>query len=287
MNQRSVLVTGATGNQGRAVTEALLEKGQTVRAMVRNAGEAAGKITDPRVEIVVGDFDDPESLRRAMAGMDAVFAMTTMLEGVEGEVRHGKAIADAAKAAGVGHFVYSSVSDADRKTGIPHFDSKFEIEQYVRNLGLPWTITAPVFFYDNVLFPWNLADLKAGRFRQALNPARKLQQISLRDIGRFNALVIERREPFLGKRINIAGDELTLPQMAQALTKAIGRNIAFEEQSLEEVRNQFEDMATMYEWFEHVGFSADVESLRKDYPEVDWMTYEKWAGVQDWSQLAA
>ena len=287
MSQRSVLVTGATGNQGRAVTEALLEKGHRVRAMVRNAEEGAGKITDARVEVVVGDFDDPETLRRAAAGMDAVFAMTTPFAGVEVEVRHGKAISDAVKAAGVGHLVYSSVSDADRKTGIPHFDSKFEIEQYVRGLGVPWTITAPVFFYDNVLFPWNMADLKEGRFRQALKPSRKLQQISLRDIGRFNALVIDRMEPFIGKRINIAGDELTVPKMAEALTKAIGREIAYEEQSLDEVRTQFEDMATMYEWFDRVGFSADIESLRESYPEVDWMTYEIWTGAQDWSQVAA
>ncbi|MEE8436507.1 MAG: NmrA/HSCARG family protein [bacterium] len=285
MSQRSVLVTGATGNQGRAVTEALLEKGHRVRALVRNPEEGAAKITDDRVEVAVGDFDEPETLRRAASGMDAVFAMTTPFAGVDVEVRHGKAIADAAKAAGVGHLVYSSVSDADRKTGIPHFDSKYEVEQYVRGLGVPWTITAPVFFYDNVLFPWNLADLKEGRFRQALKASRKLQQISLRDIGRFNALVIDRKEPFIGMRINIAGDELTVPKMAEALTKAIGRNIAYEEQPMEEVRAQFADMAAMYEWFDRVGFSADLEALRQSYPEFGWISYQQWAGAQDWSPV--
>ena len=219
MSTKSVLVTGATGNQGRAVTEALLEKGHRVRALVRNEDEqAAQHLNKSSVTIVKGDFDDTASLQNAMSGVDAVFAVTTPMVGVDVEVRHGKAIADAATTAGVSHLVYSSVSDADRQTGIPHFDSKYEIEQYLQSLNVPWTITAPAFFYDNALFPWNIADLKAGRFRQALKPARNLQQISVRDIGRFNAMVIDRGHPFIGKRINIAGDELTGAEMATALS---------------------------------------------------------------------
>ena len=288
MSARTVLVTGATGNQGRAVTEALLEKGHRVRAMVRSPDEpGALRLKEKGVEVAGGDFDDPASLERAMSGVDAVFAMTTPYAGVDVEVRHGKNLADAARAAGVAHLVYSSVGDADRNTGIPHFDSKFEIEQYLRSLGVPWTITAPAFFYDNALFPWNVADLKEGRFRQALHPARKLQQISLRDIGRFNALVIERKEPFLGKRINIAGDELTGVDMAAALSRAVGRPIAYQEQPLDEVRTQFADMATMYEWFASDGFTAKIKSLREDYPEIGWFSFAQWAVAQDWSPVTA
>ena len=218
MSEKTVLVMGATGNQGRAATEALREKGHRVRALVRaEDAEGAKRLKEKGVETVTGDFDNPDSLTQAMTGVDAVFAMTTPITGVDVEVRHGKAIADAAVAAKVGHLVYSSVGDADRATGIPHFDSKYEIEQYLRELGVPWTITAPAYFYDNALFPWNLADMNEGRFRQALNPTRKLQQISVRDIGRFNAMVIDRKEPFIGKRINIAGDELTGVEMAEAL----------------------------------------------------------------------
>ena len=286
MSVRKILVTGARGNQGRSVTEALLDKGHHVRALVRKADEN-GSLPFKRhsVEVVVGDFDDPASLERAASGMDAVFAMTTPFAGVDVEVRHGKAIVDAAKAAGVAHLVYSSVGDADRRTGIPHFDSKYEVEEYLRTLAVPWTITAPAFFYDNVLFPWNLADLKEGRFRQALHAKRKLQQIAVRDIGRFIALVIDREDPFIGRRINISGDEVTGPEMAAVLSQASGRPIAYEEQSLDEVRTQFADMATMYEWFDRVGFSADVKSLRVDYPEVDWLSFEQWAAAQDWAQV--
>lgn len=286
MDAKTVLVTGATGNQGRAVAEALLSKGHRVIALVRKE-DAAGiqELIDRGAETVTGAYEDPASLARAMSGVDAVFAMTTMAAGVDGEVRHGKAIADAAKAAGVSHLVYSSVGDADRQTGVPHFDSKYEIEQYVQSLGVPWTITAPAYFYDNVLFPWNIADLKQGNFRQAMKPGRKLQQIAVRDIGRFNALVIDRGEPFIGKRINISGDEVTGLEMAQALSKAVGRPISYQEQSLDEVRSQFADMAAMYEWFDRDGYTAEIKSLREDYPEIDWLTFDQWAAAQDWTQI--
>lgn len=288
MNARNVLVTGATGNQGRAVAEVLLDKKHRVRALVRKEDEeSALRLIEKGAEVVTGDFDDPDSLAQAMSGMDAVFAMTTPVTGVDVEVRHGKAIANAAHAASVAHLVYSSVGDADRGTGIPHFDSKFEVEQYVQSLDVPWTITAPAFYYDNVLFPWNVADLKEGRLRQALNAARKLQQISVRDIGRFNAMVIERRDPFIGKRINIAGDELSGVEMADALAKAIGKPISYVEQPLDEVRAQFADMANMYEWFDRDGFSAEIKSLRENYPEIGWYSFAQWAEAQDWSQVAA
>ena len=142
MSAKTVLVMGATGNQGQSVIEALLVKGHQVRALVRGEdAEGAERLKEKGIETVTGDFDNPDSLTQAMAGVDAVFAMTTPIAGVDVEVRHGKSIADAAVVANVGHLVYSSVGDADRATGIPHFDSKYEIEQYLRGLNVPWTIT--------------------------------------------------------------------------------------------------------------------------------------------------
>ena len=288
MSTRFALVTGATGNQGRAVTEALLQKGHRVRALTRGSDTQAAKPLKERgAEVVVGDNDDRESLEQAMSGVDAVFAMTTPAAGVDVEVRHGKAIADAAKAAGVAHLVYSSAANADQQTGIPHFDSKYEVEQHVRKLDVPWTVVAPAFFMNNVLFPWNVSDLRGGQLRQALPPDRKLQQISPRDIGRFAALVIEQRDPFIERRIDIAADEVTGLEMAAALSKAIRRPIQYSEQSLEEVSSQFADMAIMYDWLNRVGFSVDLDGLGRDYSEVGWTTFEQWARAQDWSSILA
>lgn len=289
MTKRTVLVTGATGNQGGAVTDALLEKKMKVRALVRDpSSPKAEALTDRGVELVRGDLDEQSTVEAAARGVDAAFILTTPFApgvGVEGEMRQGRGIIDALKRANVPHIVYSSVSDADRKTGVPHFDSKADGERYLEETGLPATITAPVFFSENVLFPWNLQDLKAGRFRQALPADRKLQLVSLRDIGRFNAAVIERGPKLAGRRFNYAGDELTPNEMTAVLAETTGRKLDYEEQPMDEVRAMAEDVALMYQWFDRVGYSADIARLRRDFPEVGWMSFEDWAKVQDWKQI--
>ena len=126
MNKKLVLVTGATGNQGGAVARALLEEGHRVRALTRSLeSPKAKKLKERGAELAQGEFDNPASLRQAAEGVDAVFAMGTPFGGgVDVEIKQAKSLLDAAKAAGVTHLVYSSVSDADRKTEIPHFDSQ-------------------------------------------------------------------------------------------------------------------------------------------------------------------
>ena len=138
---------------------------------------------------------------------------------------------------------------------------------------------------DNIHAPWNLNDLKNGVFRQALPSDRKLQLISVRDIGRINAHVIEERDQFIGRRIDVASDELTGPDIAKVLSKASGRTISYVEQPMEEVRAQSGDLAAMVEWFDRVGFSADIDGLRRDYPDVGWINFEQWTRSQDWSLL--
>ncbi|MGI9557052.1 MAG: NmrA/HSCARG family protein [Solirubrobacterales bacterium] len=286
MAERLVLVGGATGRQGRAVTEALRAKGHAVRALVRSTDDPATEpLRELGVELVVGDNDNRESLEAAAAGVDSMFAMTTPAVGVDVEVEHGRALVNAAAAAGVEHIVYSSVASADGRTGIPHFDSKQEVEEYLTTQDIPSTVVAPVWFMDNLLFPWTVADLRNGSFRLALAPDTKLQQVFSQDIGAFAAHALDQREPFLGERVEIAGDELTGAEMARVLADATGRPISFEEQSLDEVRSQFEDMATMYEWIGSVGFSADPGRLHAEHAGIDWTSFEQWASDQDWDEI--
>lgn len=287
-DEKLVLVTGATGQQGRAVTEALRAKGHRVRGLVRDPDDAGTEqLRELGAELVEGDNEDRPSLEAAASRVDAMFAMTTPAVGVDVEVQHGQALIDSAKAAQVPHLVYSSVASAHQATGIPHFDSKFEIEEHLRGTDIAATIVAPVWFMNNVAFPWSVADLQKGKFRLALSPDTKLQQVSSRDIGRFVAHVIDQPEPFLGRRIEIAGDELTGPQMAAILSETVGQPVAYEEQSLDEVRSQFEDMATMYEWIHEIGFSADPDGLRREHPEVGWADFKQWASDQDWAAMLA
>jgi uncharacterized protein YbjT (DUF2867 family) len=282
-----VLVTGATGKQGGACVEALLTRGHQVRALTRNsASPAANRLRERGVEITVCDFSDRDSLMRAARGADAVYAMSTPYEqGAEKETAQGITITDAARAARVGHFVYSSVASANRGTGIGHFDGKYTVEKHLQASGVPYTIVAPVFFMENLLQPWTLPSLRQGKLTMALPASRPLQQITVADIGAFVAAVVERSDIVFGRRFDIAGDELTGDQAAAILSKVTGREIRYEGFPPEVLRAQSEDMARMFGWFDSTGYAADIKNLRRDFPEVTWHTFEQWARKQDWSVL--
>jgi uncharacterized protein YbjT (DUF2867 family) len=282
-----VLVAGATGKQGGACVEALLKRGHQVRALTRNpASQAANRLREWGVEIAVGDFTDRDSLVRAARGADAVYAMSTPYEqGAEKETAQGITITDAAKAAGVAHFVYSSVASAHRDTGIQHFDGKYAVEEHLQASGVPYTIVAPVFFMENLLQPWMLSSLRQGKLALALPASRALQQITVADIGAFVAAVIERSDTVFGRRFDIAGDELTGEEVAAILSKVTGRKVHYEGFPPDVLRAQSEDMALMFKWFDSTGYAADIDGLRRDFPEVKWHTFEEWARKQDWRVL--
>lgn len=205
--------------------------------------------------------------------------------GVEAETRQGILAADAAKAAGIGHLIYSSVGDADKKTGIPHFDSKYLVEQHLAGLGIPYTISAPVAFMENTVAPWAIDGLRQGVYAAALPPTRVLQQITIDDIGAFVAVLAERREQVFGKRFDIAGDELSGEQQAKILSEVLGRPIRYQELPIAAIRQQSEDTALMFEWFDRTGYDADLSALRRDFPEVGWHRYADWAKGFNWSVL--
>ena len=284
----NVLVTGATGKQGGHLVRELLARGHSIRALTRKPeSPAATALAQRGATIVTGDFEDQESLERAARGVDAVFAMATPFEsGEQAETREGINIVRAASTVGVTHLVYSSVAGADRATGIPHFDSKFEIENEIRRSGVPFTIVAPVFFMENFLADFMAAGLAQGSIAMALPATRRLQQVALADIAKFTTLVVERRESFLGKRIDIASDELTLTAAAEAISEASGRHIEYTALPIDTVRQWNEDQARMLEWFDSVGYDADIVGLRSLYPEVNWYRFSVWAREQDWSATA-
>jgi uncharacterized protein YbjT (DUF2867 family) len=287
-NSLSVLVSGATGQQGGALARVLLDKGHRVRAFVRRPDSPEAKELERLgAELAEGNFEEPSTIEDAAGGMDGVFVVATPFEaGTEAETRHGIAAADAAKAAGVGHLVYSSVANADKDTGIPHFDSKRQVEEHIERLGVPYTIVAPVYFMENLLAPWTLPQLKEGRLPMALPSSRPLQQIARSDIVTFTRVVLENRAEFAGRRVDIASDELAGEEAAKVLTRVTGHEIHYVELPLEQVRQAMgEDGVRMFEWFDQVGYSADIATLRRDHPEAGWHTFEGWAKEQEWSAL--
>lgn len=283
----TILVTGATGQQGGAVAHELLHQGHHVRALTRNPDSpAAHHLKKQGAMAFAGDFNDPASIEQAADGADAIYAMGTPFEaGISAETAQASAIADAAKTVGCPHLIYSSVASADQNTGIPHFDSKYAVEQYIQQLGVPHTIIAPSFFMDNVLSPFTLPGLQEGKLMQALPADRRLQSVAVRDIAAFTSYILDNSTEFLGRRIDIAGDELTGQQYADAISLASGRAITYLETSLDDMRAMSEDMASMYEWFDTAGYHVDIATLRQDYPEVGWHTFAEWASEQDWGAI--
>lgn len=285
-NSKHVLVTGATGQQGGALAHQLLERGHRVRALTRTPDSgAAGSLAAAGASLAYGDFDDPDSLVRAARGVDAVFAMSAFWGvGTQAEVRQGVAVVDAAVAAGVEHFVFTSVASADRGTAVPHFESKYRIERHLVASELPYTIIRPAYFMENAL-TFGAQALADGKLAVALSPDRRLQQVSVADIGRFAAVVIEDRGRFAGLVVDIAGDEVTGVEAAHLITKVTGVPIGYEEIPLAGIRGVSEELAAMYEFFERVGMDVDVDALRREYPEVGWTRYEDWVAEQDWQAL--
>jgi len=285
-NNKTVLVTGATGQQGGAVATALLNSGYTVRGLTRNAkSEKAEALSERGVEIVEGNFSHLDSLTRAVRGADAVFFMTTPFEeGTDVETQQGLAMIEAIKnAGGVEHVVYSSVASANQATGIPHFDSKFEVENVLKASGLKYTIVAPVYFMDNARVPQSVEGIQNGVFAVGVPEGKPLQQIAVSDIGAFVAAVFDRGEAVYGQRYDIAGDEQTGEGYASELAESLGHDISFMALAPEAYSAWGEDMVIMTRWFGTHGYDVRIPELKSQFPEVKWKGFKAWASEQSWN----
>jgi uncharacterized protein YbjT (DUF2867 family) len=268
MAGETILVTGATGSQGGAVARALLSAGHRVHAMTRKPDSPAAKsIEAAGATLIHGDLDDEASLRKAAQGAWGAFGVQNTWEaGVEKEEEQGKRMARVVKDAGVAHYVYTSVGSARRHTGIPHFDNKARIEETIEGLGIPsWTVIRPAFFMENFLGPWFKPGIDNGVLAMGLKPGTKLQMIAVKDIGAWGRLAFERHTELKGKGIELAGDELTMPEAAAIIGKAVGRTITHLQVPIEDVRKGSEDYALMLEWFDKVGYNADIAGNAKKY----------------------
>ncbi|GAA4219945.1 uncharacterized protein YbjT (DUF2867 family) [Streptosporangium album] len=232
---KTILVTGATGRQGGATVTHLLAGGWRVRALVRTPdGPAAQALARAGAEPVIGDLDDAGSMAAAIAGAHGVFGVTPDDEDLEREVRRGRDLADVAADAGVGHFVFASVGGADRRTGIGYWESKWEIEQHIRAIGLPATVLRPVRFMENHAIPGlGLGGITDGVLTHLFAPDAPVQLIAAHDIGAFAALAFTHPAEYVGQAIEIAGDELTPAETVALIGRTLGREIGYRQVSAE------------------------------------------------------
>ena len=283
--QLTVVVTGSTGNQGGAVARGLLERGHKVRALTRDPSSGQAKaLANAGATLVTASLEDTGALTKSLEGATSLFAMSTPFGGgTEAETRQGVSAADAAKAAGV-HLVYTSVNSADRQTGVPHFDSKYEVEKHIAKIGARATILGPAFFMENLYY--GKAQLAQGIYAVALPPTRKLAQISVAVIGAVAVRVLEDAARFAGKRFDLAGDDLTGNDVVAILSRVTGRPFKYFQVPLDVIRQRMgEDGVKMHEWFDRVGYTVDRAALRREFPDVAFQDFESWAKTQDWKAL--
>lgn len=264
-----IAVLGATGQQGGAVVDALLQRGQLVRAVVRNPdGERSRALADRGVEVVAGDQDEPDSLADPLTGISSLFLMTTFTDdsGTEGEVRRGTAVADVAARVGVPRVVYSSVGGAERDSGIPHFDSKWQVEQHLTPL-LPTVVVRPTFFMDNLAEQLASAEDEEFVLRLPMPGDVPLQVVAVRDIGLVCAAALVDPQVLGGAALEIAGDELTGEQMAARISDHLGRPARYESVPVDSLGD--DDLAAMFRWFvDSPAYQADFARTKEIDPDV-------------------
>ena len=272
---RTILITGSTGKQGGASWRHLRAKGFPVRALTRHPGdEKARALVGQGTEVLRGDLNDPASLTQALDGAYGVHGVTTMEPGgPASEIQQGLNLTDAAKRQRISHFVFSSVGSADRKTGIPHFETKARIEEHLRGTGMRYTILRPVFFMENWL---GMRDaIEMGTLALPLSPDTRLQMIAVDDIGIFVTMAFEHPAHWQGRAVDIAGDELSMTRLADAFGRMIGRNVQYAQVPWDKFEQKVgPEMTSMYRWFEEVGYSVDIAALRQEHPNV--MSFERW-----------
>ncbi|MDI3289028.1 NmrA/HSCARG family protein [Polyangium sp. 15x6] len=237
-----ILVTGATGRQGGAVARALLARGAPVHALVRDV-EASGAraLGELGATLVRGDFDDPASLRAACAGARGVFSVQMPnLKNLEGddERRQGENLVEAARAAGVPQFVHTSVSGSGEyqrrqpgwgspASGVHYWESKEYTENLVRSAGFrSFTLLKPPFFMENFVRPSFLfANWVEDRLLTVLAPDTVLSLVAMQDIGAAAAAAFTDPATWNGVELEIAGDRLSMREIAAVLSEVLGTPI--------------------------------------------------------------
>jgi len=279
-----IAVTGATGQQGGAVARLLLKSGWRVRALTRDTQKPASQaLAQEGAEVVPGDLDKPGELAAAFQGAYGVFSVQNYWlpnVGFDGEVRQGISVADAALASDVQHLVYSSVGAAHRGMGQKHFESKFEVENHIKQVGISFTILRPAAFMENAL--WNREKILSGVYPSwGLPPEKIFQTISVLDIAAFTDLAFTNPDEYLGETFELAGDALTETQMAEKFAEAIGRPVKVGAAEMPTDAIPDEEQEASFRFFSGEAYTADIKALRKLNPDL--LDYTSWIGRTGWT----
>jgi len=271
-----ILITGATGQQGGATIREMQRRGHWhIRALVRDPrASKAIALAKLGVELAHGDLDDEQSLRLALDGVEGILSVQSPMKiGPVGEERQGKTLASLAKKSGVRHFVQCSAGGVERRSGVPHFESKWAIEQHIASLNLPTTVLRPAAFMENfssMIFRITILSM----MKTYLRPDQAMQLVSVQNVAWFAAEAFEKPDKYLGRAIELAGDSVTCRSAASSLRRTgIRPARGFTIPSVMQARLP-EDFRLMFEWIARDGFKADIPALRHECPAL--LTLEDW-----------
>ncbi|MGJ4747844.1 NmrA/HSCARG family protein [Leptospira sp. SA-E8] len=272
-----ILVLGATGQQGGETAKYLLKNRWKVRAFTRNpSSENSLKLKELGAEIFQGNMEDPSSLDYAMQRVYGVFSVQPPEwepnESTDAnEIRIGKLVADSAKKAKVSHLVYSSVIGAEKQSNFRIH--KWEVEKYIHNLGIPFTILRPTGFMENLID--SRSGIPGGLLYETVSPDSRIHMISVEDIGAFAGLAFENPEKYFGRTIDLVGDSLTPLQIVDILSMSLDRRIEYMRVPLETIYSHNKILGLLTEWINREGYpKVDLGSLRREYPGL--LNFSQW-----------
>lgn len=282
---RIIVVTGATGLQGGAVTRHLLKDGWQVRALTRNpASKQAQALAASGAEVVRGDMDDAASLRPIFAGAYGVYSVQNpYIGGPEAEVRQGKTVAEVAKASGVQHLVYASAGGGAQGSGVPSWETKRQIEAHIRALALPATILRPMAFMEIMTHKKFFPAMAAWHVMPSLTGAsRPVGWLCVDDLGAVAARAFAVPQQFIGKELVLVSDAQSLAECRAIYREVMGAPPPeFPMPSWLFQRFGFvgRDLTTMWRWLRTGELDLDTGPTRAILPEArtvrDWLSQQK------------
>lgn len=289
MERKKIAVCGATGLQGGSVIRGLLKgSGWSITGLSRSPDSpSAQALKDLDVDVVKADLEDKASLIEAFKDVENVFGVTQPWSSdyrkcnPEIEIKQGRNIVDACLETGVTHLVLSTSAHMEGgRTGIPHVDSKLDVEEYAQKKGIPCTFLQPVQFMDNLgrsYFP-----VKKGAVRGFVDGDAKVPYIATRDIGVFAAAAFENPEKFIGRQITLVGDFISGLELCETLAK-IKKVKSYKYKTIPKIlmrlfAREFYTMRIAFEDFGRPPYSPEIfdaiEDCRKMHPDL--LSFEKY-----------
>jgi len=305
MAQKKIIVVfGATGAQGGGVARAILNDPNSefaVRAVTRDPNsDKAKELAHKGAEVVAGQIDDLQSLKRVLSGAYGAYFVTFFWDhfSAEKEMAEAKNMAEAAKETGLQHVIWSTLEDTrkyvplndDRmptlqgKYKVPHLDGKGEADQYFIDAGVPVTFLITSFYWENLLY-FGMGPKKGADGKLAITfpmGNKKLSGIAAEDIGKCAYGIFKKGKELIGKRVGIAGEQIACNEMAKVLTKTLGKEVTYHEITPEQYRNLgfpgADDLGNMFQFFrdfeEDLSRTRNVQFTKELNPELK--SFEMW-----------